>query len=261
MSAGSAVSALSIWFWKQMATWSTLLKRDRMALEYWERIAAARPGDARALASVAHLKAQQGGRPQAIALLERAVALDPDQAGTWYNLGYLQQESQDHEAALVSFDRAIALDDRLDLAWYGKALSLIKTGRLEEAIAPLRRNTELQPMSPYGFYQLGHVYHRLGRREQVARLIQRLSGFEPQVARQLARGGLAGTLITSPASHRTEVSAATRPPVNRIQHTYKKESHGNLYQVAGVLATQPQHHGRAAADLVRRHLCRGLVRP
>jgi hypothetical protein len=42
-------------------------------------------------------------------------------------------------------------------------------------------------MSPYGFYQFAHVYHRLERTDQVARLVLRLSGFEPQVARQLER--------------------------------------------------------------------------
>ena len=115
------------------------------------------------------------------------MALDPANAGAWYNLGYLQQESQRHDDALASFDRAIAIDPKLDLAHYGRALSLIKTERLEEAIEPLKRNTELQPLSPYGFYQLAHVYHRLGRTEAAAKVIRRLSGFEPQVARQLER--------------------------------------------------------------------------
>lgn len=187
MNATHAASGLSVWYWRQMATWSTLLKRDAMALEYWERIAAARPQDATVLASLAHRKAQLGGRPDAILLLERSVSIDPGNAGVWYNLGYLLQESQRHDEALVAFERALALNPKLDLALYGKALSLIKTGRLEEAIAPLRKNTELQPLSPFGFYQLAHVYHRLERPSDVAKTIRRVAGFEPQVARQLER--------------------------------------------------------------------------
>jgi tetratricopeptide (TPR) repeat protein len=178
-------SAVNVWFWKQMATWATLLKRDEIALEYWQRIAAARPDDARVLSALAHKTAQRGGRPQAIEMLQRAVAVDPKQSGAWYNLGYLLQESQRHDEALVAFDRALALNEKLDLAYYGKALSLIKTGRLQEAIPPLKKNIELQPMSPFGFYQLAHVYHRLERPDQVEKQIRRLSGFEPQVARQL----------------------------------------------------------------------------
>jgi hypothetical protein len=54
-------------------------------------------------------------------------------------------------------------------------------------------------MSPFGFYQLAHVYHRLQQPERVARTIKRLSGFEPQVARQLEREtGVVVDVQTSP---------------------------------------------------------------
>jgi len=187
MSASVPVSGVTIWYWRQMATWSKLLKRDEMAVEYWERIAAARPRDARPLGVLAHLKASLGRRPEAVELLRSALALDASQASTWYNLAFLQQEEQRHDEAIESFDHALALDEKFDMAYYGKALSLIKSGRLEEAIGPLKKNTELQPMSPFGFYQLAHVYHRLQQPERVARTIKRLAGFEPQVARQLER--------------------------------------------------------------------------
>jgi tetratricopeptide (TPR) repeat protein len=88
---------------------------------------------------------------------------------------------------MAAFDRAIALDAKLDRAHYGKAISLIKLGRLEESIPVLQRNIELQPMSPFGFYQLVHVHHRLGEAGRVEEIIRHLAGFEPQVARQLER--------------------------------------------------------------------------
>jgi len=187
MTAAVRTSGFTIWYWRQMATWSRLLKRDEMAVEYWERIVAARPRDALPLGALAHLKAAVGRRPEAVELLRAALAIDASKAGTWYNLGFLQQEEQRHDEAIASFDRAIALDAKLDMAYYGKALSLIKTGRLDEAIGPLKKNIELQPMSPFGFYQLAHVYHRLQQPERVAKTIRRLAGFEPQVARQLER--------------------------------------------------------------------------
>ncbi len=65
-----------------------------------------------------------------------------------------------HDAALASFGRALELDPALDRAYYGQSLSLIRLGRVAEAVAPLKRNTELQPMSPYGWYQLAHAHHR-----------------------------------------------------------------------------------------------------
>ena len=180
-------SSLSIWFWKNMAVWSRLLKREAMALEYWQRIAAARPADPKAPATVGHLLAELGRRDEAISSLQRSLSLQADQSATWYNLGYLLQEEGRHEEAIVAFKRASSLDEKLDRAYYGQALSLIKTGELEQAIPLLRRNIELQPLSPFGFYQLGHVYHRLQRPERVSEMVKRLAGFEPQVARQLAR--------------------------------------------------------------------------
>lgn len=181
------MSRLNAWYYRQMAVWSTLLKRDEMSIEYWQRVHALRPNDADVIATIAHLKAARGLRGEAIQLIRKALELKPDKAAYWFNLGFLQQEENEHQEALRSFERALKLDEKLDRAWYGKALSLIKLGRVEDAIAPLKKNTELQPMSPFGWYQLAHAYHRLGDTARVAKVINRLSGFEPKVAKQLER--------------------------------------------------------------------------
>lgn len=187
MAAGAIGQGLSIWFWRQIATWASIFKRDEIAIEYWARIHAARPDDPRPLSTLAHLHAARGRPREAISLLERAVALDPDGAAIWFNLGFLLQQESDHPAALAAFARALDIDEKLDRALYGKGLSLIKLGQLEEAIEPLLQNTRLQPMSPYGYYQLVHLYQRLGRTAEAEKTLRHLSGFEPQVARQLER--------------------------------------------------------------------------
>lgn len=181
------MSGFSAWYYRQMAVWSSFFKRDERALEYWDRLRALRPRDAKVVSTIAHLKAGAGERLEAIALLHRSLELNPQDATAWFNLGFLQQEEGEQEAALGSFERALKFDGKLDRAWYGTALALIKLGRVEEAIAPLTRNTELQPMSPFGWYQLAHVYHRLGDSKRVARVIRTLAEFEPEVARQLER--------------------------------------------------------------------------
>lgn len=187
MSAPLVASGLSVWFWRQIATWALIFKRVDMAIEFWAKIHAARPRDPRPLSTLAHLHAEKGRRSEAVALLEQAIELDPSVAASWFNLGFLLQADEQHERALAAFDQAITLDAKLDRAHYGRALSLIKLDRREEAIPALQRNIELQPMSPYGFYQLAHVQHRLGRTEEAEKTIRHLAGFEPQVARQLER--------------------------------------------------------------------------
>jgi len=180
-------TTLNAWFYRQMAIWAGLLKRDEMSLEYWERVRALRPRDAATVLTVAHRRAERGQHREAVALVEQAIEIDPGHAPAWFNLGFLLQELGEHADALRAFDRAIALDAKLDRAWYGKALSLIKLDRVEEAIEPLKKNTELQPLSPYGYYQLAHAWNRLGKRQNVIATIRRLSQFEPKVAKQLER--------------------------------------------------------------------------
>ena len=82
---------------------------------------------------------------------------------------------------------ALELKPAHDRAHYGLALSLIATGRLDEAVAPLRQNTKLQPMSPYGWYQLARVQRDLGRPAETQRILDHRMSFEPAVARQLER--------------------------------------------------------------------------
>lgn len=183
----SLPQVINAWYQRQMAICAGLLGRDTLAREYWERLLTLRPGDARIVESIAHLRAAAGERAPAIELLERAVALDGASARAWFNLGYLRQEAGANEPAIEAFDRALALDAKHDRAHYGRALSLIRVGRVAEAIPALLRNTELQPMSPYGWYQLAHAYHRLGDDDRAREVMKKLAQFEPKVAKQLER--------------------------------------------------------------------------
>ena len=111
----------------------------------------------------------------------------PDDAEAHFNRGFLLQELNDHDGAMAAFERAIALNPDHDRAHYGLALSLISTRRLEEALAPLRKNTKLQPMSPYGWYQLARVQHESAGPTETQKVLDHLATFEPKVARQLER--------------------------------------------------------------------------
>ena len=69
--------------------------------------------------------------------------------------------------------------------------------RLEEALAALKRNTQLQPMSPFGWYQMARVHVDLKQTDEARAVIRHLKGFEPKVAAQLERetGLQVGSLI------------------------------------------------------------------
>lgn len=177
--------ALDRWFYRQIAVWCIIFKKDELAIEYWERIRASTPNDPQVLAAIAHLKIGVGDKEAAIPLLRQVLALDAKQSDTWFNLGFLIQEQGRHAEALEAFARCLELDEKNDRAWYGQALSLIKLEKFDEAVKALKRNTELQPMSPYGWYQLAHAYIRLGKRELAEKVVLNLAKFEPKVALKL----------------------------------------------------------------------------
>ena len=182
-----AMGRLERWYWQQIATWSLVFGMKAPAVRCYERILAADPDDTRALASMGFQLAQQDRLREALARFDRVARLAPERADAHYNRAFLLQKLNDHEAALDAFARTIAIAPDHDLALYGKALSLIALKRLDEAVAPLERNTRLQPMSPYGWYQLGRVQFDRGKPEKTQTIIDHLGRFEPKVAAQLAR--------------------------------------------------------------------------
>ena len=162
--------------------------RNGAAEDVFSAMLARWPDDAYALASRAHVRAQQGRRSQAIGDLQRLVEVHPERsAADWFNLAFLLEVAERYDEAEPAFRRAVMLNPTLDAAWYGLGLILIRQQRYDEAVAALKRNTELQPMSPYGWYQLARVQIDRQEPEEARKIIRHLKGFEPKVAEQLVR--------------------------------------------------------------------------
>ncbi len=179
---------LHYWQLKLHALGLLVLGRSAGAEQVFDSMLARFPGDAYALASRAHLRAQRGAREEAIADAQALVAAHPQRsAADWFNLAFLLEESDRLDEAEAAFRRAVELDPKLDRAWYGLGLTLIRRQRFDEAVVALKRNTELQPMSPYGWYQLARVHMDRHEPDEARRIIRHLKGFEPKVAAQLER--------------------------------------------------------------------------
>ena len=82
---------------------------------------------------------------------------------------------------------AIEIDEKMDRAWYGLGLVLVRQRRFEESLVAFKRNTELQSMSPYAWYQMARVHMEMQAPEKALEVIRHLNGFEPKVAAQLER--------------------------------------------------------------------------
>lgn len=174
-------------FWVELAKWCQGIRQSDAALRFYGHALTVKPDDPQVIASMAFEYAQMGRNREALATFERVVALRPDWDEAHFNRGFLLQQLNNHEAALDAFDQALIHNPDHDRALYGKGLSLISTKRPDEAVAPLQRNTKLQPMSPYGWYQLARVQFDRGKPDKAQGIIDHLATFEPKVAAQLAR--------------------------------------------------------------------------
>jgi tetratricopeptide (TPR) repeat protein len=175
------------WLLKWQAIGWILIGRRESALACFDRMLALEPKNRYALASRAHMRAQlddRFGAMQDYAVLTRESGAN---AADFFNHGFLLEADGQLAAAEASFRRAVELDDSLDRAWFGLGLVLMRQSRLDEAIAALKRNTQLQPMSPHAWCELARIHEKRQEPEEVAKIIAHLQGFEPKVAAQLAR--------------------------------------------------------------------------
>ena len=176
------------WLLKLRAIAALLFNRHRAAIRAFDLMLQGAPRNAYALAGRAHAHAQLGNNAEAIRDLRSLVGFHPGRsAADWFNLAYLLEEQGEVAAAESAFRKALALDAKLDRARYGLGLVLIRQHRFDEAAAALKRNTELQPMSPYGWYQLARVHMDRKQPDEARRIIAHLRNFEPKVAAQLER--------------------------------------------------------------------------
>ncbi|HEX4883608.1 MAG TPA: tetratricopeptide repeat protein [Casimicrobiaceae bacterium] len=171
----------------RLAGWARVFGASGTALRLLETLRAESPDDPSVLKQLAFHYADGKRWRDALALMDRVAELQPADAEVLFNRAYLRQQLNDHPGAIAAFEAALARSPDHDRALYGLALSLIALRRLDEAVAPLERNTRLQPMSPYGWYQLGRVQFDRGKPDKTEAIIAKLNTFEPKVAAQLAR--------------------------------------------------------------------------
>src|SRR5665213_3562121 len=69
---------------------------------------------------------------RATALFRQAVEIDPRDASSWNNLGKCLNELNRPDPSMEAYDRALQIAPDYALAHYGRAISLLKTGRMLE---------------------------------------------------------------------------------------------------------------------------------
>ena len=145
------------------------------------------PQDAQSARHLAFIAAQERRYDAALGWYDAALRIAPNDAGTHFNRGYVLQQAGRPADAVPAFAEATRLSPNLDRAWYGMGLAHAACGEHAKAVVALMEASRLQPFNGHAFYQLAMAYHHDGRPEETARVFKRLVGFDPKLARQLAR--------------------------------------------------------------------------
>lgn len=145
------------------------------------------PDDVLALNSLAYDAIQTRHPAIALDYYARVLKLQPQVSNAHFNHAFVAEELGHTDVAEQGFRAALQIEEKMDRAWYGLGLVLVRQGRLDEALDALKRNTKLQPMNPFGWYQMARVHVDLQQPEEARAVILHLKGFEPKVAAQLER--------------------------------------------------------------------------
>ncbi len=145
------------------------------------------PDDVLALNSLAYDAIQTRHPAIALDYYARVLKLQPQVSNAHFNHAFVAEELGHTDVAEQGFRAALQIEEKMDRAWYGLGLVLVRQGRLDEALDALKRNTKLQPMNPFGWYQMARVHIDLQQPEEARAVILHLKGFEPKVAAQLER--------------------------------------------------------------------------
>jgi tetratricopeptide (TPR) repeat protein len=157
------------------------------AHDVFQEILTINPADPLALNSLGYQELSNQRFIQALGYFERALLQTPNNANAHFNVGFVCEELGRTQQAELAFNAALQIDEKLDRAWYGLGLALVRQQRFEESLAAFKRNTELQSMSPFAWYQMARVHMELGQPEEALAVMRHLKGFEPKVAAQLER--------------------------------------------------------------------------
>jgi len=102
---------------------------------------------------------------------EAELKINPTSPAAEFMLGDLAWRNQNTDEAIGHFSRATQFDTGLAEAYLGLGMALNAAGKYGEAIAPLKKYTELDPSDPAGYYQLATAYARTGNKTEADRLL------------------------------------------------------------------------------------------
>jgi Flp pilus assembly protein TadD len=76
----------------------------------------------------------------------------------------VKRNGEDLNEGIRELEQALTINERLYEGQVALGRALIRTGRVADSVAPLKRAAELAPENPEPHYQLAIAYRRLGQK-------------------------------------------------------------------------------------------------
>jgi protein O-GlcNAc transferase len=120
-------------------------KELHLAIQYFDRAIAVRPGDSGAHCNRGLALKQINQPDAALVCIERAIALDPKSAIAHFSCAETLKDLGRVDEALPSYDAAIAINPGFIQAFFRRGIALQQIGRLDDAIASYDQVILLKP--------------------------------------------------------------------------------------------------------------------
>lgn len=141
-----------------------------------------------------YARLQQGNHAAAIEALTRATQLNPEDIDGWNLLAEAQRLSGQSGQASRTLLRAMSIDSSSPVSPYLLGEIHRGSGDFDGAINAYRRSLQLEPDYSPAWYGLGMAFISLGRRDELAEVVDGLRKIDPRLAKEIEDLGRGATL-------------------------------------------------------------------
>lgn len=149
--------------------------RSRQHFQQQLEISTNNPHDADAHYQLGLIYQQRRQYTDAIARFEKAVAIDPTAADAHLQLGVIARDQKRFEDAVGYLQIAAKIDDKLSQSdvWRELGAAYLGAGRVDEAVAALKKYTDRRPYDPEGLYWYGVALKQKGLASEAREMFDR----------------------------------------------------------------------------------------
>jgi len=135
----------------------------------------------------AYALGSNGDYSKAISALSRVIQRNPEDVGAWNLLGESQRRAGQPGQAARTLERASAIGRTSFVTFFFLGEAYRDANRLDRAMSAYREAARLEPEFARAWFELGAAYIRLGERDEVPLVLERLKKLDPVLGEELRK--------------------------------------------------------------------------